>query len=711
MRGMPAGLLLADLTFLSPGLWWGALACAAPIIIHLVMRQRPRRQLFPAIRFLIQSQRASVRQHRLRNWLLLLARVALILALVAALARPIVRGAWVSPVGRAETAAVLLIDDSASMGYRFGQQTRSARAVAQAQALVRDASRFPPGSSLLALSASQSMPAEWQTSLNRVQERLDAMGEPLFDRPLTAGVDVALSRLAESPLSNKELYVFTDMTVHAWAGASSRRWSDGPAVRVHVFDVGDPEDRNVRITALRGLNAGPPPRTPQRVAVTVSTGDEPAHDRLEVTIDEHAVGRSDVARIAPRSAEDVTVTIPSLEPGLHVGAVRWLGRDSLSFDDVAYFAIDAREPPDVLVLSDGSAVSETEARRIAAMLCPPTLPPDRRRFIVNRQNVAASAIAANKIGRHTALAVVADAPRPHAAAARMLEEWVRGGGHALFVAGPRSAASKEHGWGALLPVALDGVLAPTGPLRIAAAEPSDAERFAMFRDAAVDRAVRCRPIGGARTIARFSDGGAAMVDAAVGKGTSQFWAFSLSPDWGDLGVRAGPAMMLLHQLAGSALQVSRRVGNVVCGDALTLIPETATSAALSVVGNVIGGGRREIPLGGARLRGGISVPTSMAGAYRVVDPVDAQKLPIGAYAVALHAEETDGRRIPPERVCGFFAPDAAVVMRDVADLSQPTLEAAGDRDLFGLALALLLALVLAEWGLANRRAGRVSMGT
>ena len=71
--------------FLTPALTLGALAVAVPIVLHLVMRQRPRELEFPALRFVQQRRDSNRRRMRLRHWLLLALRCGLIVLLALAL--------------------------------------------------------------------------------------------------------------------------------------------------------------------------------------------------------------------------------------------------------------------------------------------------------------------------------------------------------------------------------------------------------------------------------------------------------------------------------------------------------------------------------------------------------------------------------------------------------------------------------------------------
>jgi hypothetical protein len=66
---------------------------AVPVILHFLMRQKPKRLLFPALRLIEMRRKTNVRRLRLRHLWLLLLRIAIIALLVAAIARPLVPAA------------------------------------------------------------------------------------------------------------------------------------------------------------------------------------------------------------------------------------------------------------------------------------------------------------------------------------------------------------------------------------------------------------------------------------------------------------------------------------------------------------------------------------------------------------------------------------------------------------------------------------------
>lgn len=76
------------MSWLHPALLFGLLLSAVPIALHLLLRARPKRQVFPALRLLQQRRMQNQRRMRLRHLWLLLLRMALIAVLVLAIARP-----------------------------------------------------------------------------------------------------------------------------------------------------------------------------------------------------------------------------------------------------------------------------------------------------------------------------------------------------------------------------------------------------------------------------------------------------------------------------------------------------------------------------------------------------------------------------------------------------------------------------------------------
>ena len=106
------------MTFLHAAFLGGAAAVIVPIVLHLVMRRQPKHLEFPALRFVKLRQQSNRRQMRLRNWLLLALRCAVVALLALALARPSIVASGVLGDQEAPVAAALVFDTSPRMQYR-----------------------------------------------------------------------------------------------------------------------------------------------------------------------------------------------------------------------------------------------------------------------------------------------------------------------------------------------------------------------------------------------------------------------------------------------------------------------------------------------------------------------------------------------------------------------------------------------------------------
>ena len=76
------------MSLMHPFLAWFALAAVIPVILHFMLKAKPRKLVFPALRLIQNRRRQNVQRMRLRHIWLLLLRIALVVGLVLAVARP-----------------------------------------------------------------------------------------------------------------------------------------------------------------------------------------------------------------------------------------------------------------------------------------------------------------------------------------------------------------------------------------------------------------------------------------------------------------------------------------------------------------------------------------------------------------------------------------------------------------------------------------------
>ena len=121
--------------FVNAPLLLGALGAAVPFILHLVYRRRAPKVSFSTLRFLRLSAERTARRRRIRDWLLLLLRAAVIFLLAVGLAGPIFRSAAIG--GEGEVAAAIVLDNTGSMGAQWQDSSQYARACDEAIRLLQ----------------------------------------------------------------------------------------------------------------------------------------------------------------------------------------------------------------------------------------------------------------------------------------------------------------------------------------------------------------------------------------------------------------------------------------------------------------------------------------------------------------------------------------------------------------------------------------------
>ncbi|QDT50917.1 hypothetical protein Pan258_49990 [Symmachiella dynata] len=100
----------------NPQLLYFLALAAIPVILHFLLRAKPKKLLFPALRLIQMQRRANRRRMRLRHLLLLLLRMAVIALIVIGLARPTVPSANYTP-SISEIVTTLVILAAAAGGY------------------------------------------------------------------------------------------------------------------------------------------------------------------------------------------------------------------------------------------------------------------------------------------------------------------------------------------------------------------------------------------------------------------------------------------------------------------------------------------------------------------------------------------------------------------------------------------------------------------
>lgn len=527
------------LAFLAPILLAAAAAVVVPLLVHLVHKEKKEAVAFPSLMFVRKTPYPFSARQRIRDWLLFLARAAIVVLLALAFARPVVpprRNAVLDT--RRGTEVVLLLDRSFSM--RYGDRWTRARAeAAKVIAGLGAADRL----TLIPFDRRASAVTEAIGDKTRLRAALDTIAPTDEGTRLAPAVVLASRVLGASELPKKKLVVVSDLQRTSWD--LTDEVTIPPGTEVVAVEVGGVvTDHAVRAVDVRRDPGG----DAQRVVVSarvvrLGAAERAVKARLEV-------GGREVARATVDLPRDggATVAFPAIPvPPRAVPARVVLDADALKEDDTFHFLLSRPPAIPVLVVNHRDAPAERGifVERALQIGDAPAFDAVVRRS----DQVGAKDLAGRRV------VVLNDAGLPAGLGAARLDAFVRAGGGLVTVLGEHTS-SRE--W----PSAARGLI----PAPIAAATDRLGERGAVLGsvdrghpalavfsgarsgDLSSARFFRYRPLGATEgVLARFDDGSAALAEQRVGSGRVLTFASSLDGYWNDL-ARQPVFLPFVHQL-------------------------------------------------------------------------------------------------------------------------------------------------------------------
>ncbi|HEY0671169.1 MAG TPA: BatA and WFA domain-containing protein [Longimicrobiales bacterium] len=319
--------------FLNP-LWLllGA-AVAVPLILHLLQRHQGPRVIFPAMRYLQRAEREHARRIKLRQLLLLLLRVAALLFIALAAARPFFRSGGVS---HEPTAAVIILDNSMSSSLVQGDRRvldelkdRALATLARAGSddrfwLLRAGAPWEPA-----------LPGDAVTTAARVRETQATAASA----DLVASIERARDILAQGAGGRaREIQLLSDLQQSNLRGQSQ----GADDVALIVWSPERTPVANAAISAIQ-IGGGLAPRARERSNVAVEIAGDSARDSLNLRL--HIANRTAGASIG-KPGSTVLIPFPPQPASLVTGWVE-LDADALRADDRRYFVATIAPPPTV----------------------------------------------------------------------------------------------------------------------------------------------------------------------------------------------------------------------------------------------------------------------------------------------------------------------------------------------------------------------------
>lgn len=350
------------MTFIHGYLLAGLLLVSVPVLLHLIMRQKPRHLQFPAFRFLRQRHLINRRKLRLQHLLLLLLRMAVIAALCLALARPRVAAERVASLFNTERpiAAVLIFDTSPSMEYSAAGRTRLEEAKQRTSELLDD---MDPGSQIALLDSGDDAGAggaEW-LSPARARTRIDGLRIRSANAALNRQLDRAVRMLEKVGESEEApprfLYLFSDRTRASWdPHAGPRTVPEG--IHALFVDVGadKPKDLAIEKVEIVPPVAAPGSRIQIQITVRATGADFDTELLCQFDNDPDAESKQPIQLAAGQGR--VFVFEREAPPRPHGGltetpyqvTVKHLTADALPFNNTSFATFLTRPRPKVLTV-------------------------------------------------------------------------------------------------------------------------------------------------------------------------------------------------------------------------------------------------------------------------------------------------------------------------------------------------------------------------
>ncbi|MSR36096.1 MAG: VWA domain-containing protein [Gemmatimonadetes bacterium] len=694
------------LGFLVPLFLGGIAAVAIPIWVHLTRKQRSLVVPFPSLMFLRQIPFKEDRRRTIQHWLLLALRALVIILLVAAFARPFFGGdAALALSGTGPREVVVLLDRSYSMSAagRWDEALAAVRRETQGLGPLDRVSLLAFDQGALTVVRSESDPARLRAAADTLQP---GWGSTRYG----PGLKLAQAILDESDLPTRELVMVSDFQRRGWTGEEGVRLPAGTEVRtVKVTGKGGP---NVAVAdvALRRDRFSGRERIAPSARLTRTGGDGPAEVAVTLEVDGRELQKRTVTLPAAGAATLEFAPIPLGERHTR-GTVR-IAADDLPRDDARHFVVSPGSAQRVRAFTRPGAPAEATLFLSRALGIS-----DDGNFDVASAPWTLAGVDGLATGQVVALV---DMPFPTGSGGAALRRFVERGGGLLIVTGGSSTWTGDlDAWlGVRIGAPVDRL--ETGGGRVGWVD-YDHPIFQIFKnprsgDFTSPRFFRYRaltPVEGGTVLARFDDGGPALIEKKVGQGRVLIWASTLDSFWNDLAVQ--PIFLpFVHQMARYVSGRGETLPWFTSGQVLDVsdVQAMATAGLLEGTeeGQALTGERVVIDPAGTpvRLPGGAGphyLVLQDAGFYTMRPTGDGESRRL-AVAVNVDLAESDPATMEDEEITAALA--ATVASGDpvggggrALELQHADIERR--QSIWRLLLAAVLALLAAETVMANRR--------
>jgi uncharacterized membrane protein len=730
---------LGPVAFLSGLFLVGAVSAVIPLIIHLSRSRRTKKIRFSTTRFFTDQFLRSYRMSRLKELFLLACRMALCILFAGALARPLFLPKGQSFLMGGTRAVVLVIDNSASMGYTENGTTLLDRARATARELLADLGRNDTVSVVLAGRRGggpevlyEKKPAQ---EVSDVVQAVNTLPVAALGTDLGSAVDRAEAILKSTDASSKEAYVLSDLQDSGLTRGDEVTAAQGGSDIAFFFVRLRPQTvSNLAVTAVQYATARPMVGVPFMLRAHVSgQGEQTKSGDVRLYVDGQKVSEKPLEKLqngrwaVPRFYHTFT------RGGWHSGYVE-VQDETLAQDNRRYFAVEVLDSVRVLAV-DGAPSQIPRLDELFFLKTALTASVDDK-SPVQIDVIGAASVANTDLTKYplVILANVEGLPDP---ALERLERFVDRGGSLLITLGEKVNANfynqKMLGSGrlngGLLPgpfLGLEGN--PAGPDNFTFISQVDYDHpaLAAFQDpkftlaGVTFKALWKADAGQAAVLMKAGTGAPLLCEKDFGKGKVMLFTSTCDRDWTNFPVRPAYLPWIHRLVAYLAQEPTGRQGFFATGDWVPVPVSTVEQLPQVVVERFDSEKNLFRTVGPATVVDDPDGPqgavvfqnTSQPGIYRITTPDKKDNAPL--VAINLASEESkltyldDAHDGNAERIKAYlkeyFLPGRPLVsyVEDPARVSEVSQSARRGIRLWDVVLLVVLVIAILEPWLANR---------
>jgi vacuolar-type H+-ATPase subunit F/Vma7 len=516
----------------------------------------------------------------------MLLRMAVLALIAVGLANPTIRNLsnlW----GGAQTSAVIIVDNSASMGMVDGTAPRIDTALAQAEKILDQLSSSDNIAVIVPCGLTFPENGQLFSSQEKVRKVLRDTKVSFEKANLGVAVQQARSLLIKANTPSKLIFVISDQQAVSWqslavaaenvtekaaadenADVSAAERKEMLQIPIILVNCNQAPKPNAGLARLDTKNVLPIAQVPLPMTVYLKNESKLEQTRrIDVYVDGIKQYSSADIKLDPESQEGHPFTIVFDRGGLHKGEVRLAGTDGNPLDDKLYFAMEVDQGIPVAIIKpmrhEIPFLEETYYIEKALQTGAGGVSPIRLTMI-NKEDLLTEPL------QNYAAVIAVNLPAPEQDAAERLVQYVERGGHLIWTCGDNIYADdynrlNEEFSGKLLPLPILSQQAPDADSGkdVWNIETMDGS-YPAFRNLVSPRDLYTRvfvyrriPVdvskGGAPALASLDDGVPLIVQRRVGSGSVTFLGTGVHVSWTNLPIRPIFVPMinqLVFQLAG-----------------------------------------------------------------------------------------------------------------------------------------------------------------